>query len=210
MKRSIILLTVFAVLAVFAGCGMSYQTKENTIFVQRDGTIAETNVMSLSGVGSAEELESFIDEEIASYEGDGTVTKDSFEVEGDEASLTMIYSNSQTYSDFIKKPFFASSVIKAQAAGYPFDVAFYAAEGSGAEADGTEVQGDPGAIVSRDVVLDNPNYYVVILGLDTSVRVDGKILYYSANVTPVDNSTAQVTGYEDESLMPPPAYIVFR
>ncbi len=203
LKKRTGLLAV-ALLLFLGGCGMSYDVQENTIFVKKDGSVAETNVMSLSGVGSAEELEAFIDEELAAYDGDGKVEKESFSVDGDTASLTVTYSDGNTYADFVRHDFFVGSVVRAQAAGYPFDVQFYEAGGS----DSTEAGGE--LSVPRDTVLEDPNLAVVILAVDTNVEVGGTILYYSENVTPTGKSTCTVSGYEEEGIEKAPAYIIFR
>ncbi len=202
MKKAVL---IGAVSLLFAGCGMSYDVSENTIFVKKNGEVAETNVMSISGLGSAEDLEAFIDEEIASYDGPGTVKKESFSVDGDNVTLTVTYSDGETYSDFVKHPFYTGSVVKAQAAGYSFGVPFYAAE---EKKDDTEISA--GNAVTKEVVTEDPNLRVVILPIDTNVEVGGKILYYSENVELTGKSTAKITGYEEEGLSKEPAYIIFQ
>lgn len=202
MKKAVL---IGAACLLFAGCGMSYDVSENTIFVKKNGEVAETNVMSITGLGSTEELEAFIDEEIAAYDGPGTVKKDRFSVDGDNVTLTVTYSDGETYSDFVKHPFYTGSVVKAMAAGYPFTRTFYEAE---EKKDDTEVS--TGNVVTKEVVTEDPNLRVVILSIDTNVEVGGKILYYSDNVELTGKSTAIVTGYEEEGLSKEPAYIIFQ
>lgn len=190
-----------------AGCGASYDTEENTVFVKRNGQVYETNVESYDeAYYSMEELEAFINEELSAYEGEGEVSLQNLSLEGNHAMLTVSYSDGDTYADFNKRTFYNGKVVQAQAAGYDFNVRFFAADGG--TSDSTEAEAD--SSIPRDTVVEDPNLKVVILAEDVRVELPGRIIYYSENVTPEDKDTAYVTGYGEDTLTNGPAYIIYK
>lgn len=202
-KRIAIGLLAAAVFA--AGCG-SYDANENTLFIKKNGQVVETSVMTYdASYYDAAELESFINEELAAYDGEGEVTLENFEMEGRDATLTLTYSSGEAYAEFNKRTFFSGNVVQAQAAGFDFNVPFYSAE-SGASGD---TESDDNA-ASRETVIDDPNLYAVVLSENCTVEVSGRIVFYSVNVFPSDKKTAIITGYSGDGVVSSPAYIVFR
>ncbi len=189
-----------------SGCG-SYDADENTLFLKRNGEIYETNVQSFEGAQySEDELQAFIDEEISSYDGEGSVSVEKFEMDGDTAMLTTKYSDSTAYADFNKRTFFNGKVVLAQADGFDFDVPFFSyGEKSSA---GMEATGD--VSIPRQDVIENPNLSVVVLSENTVVSVPGKILYYSEHVTVQDKHTARVEDYGADGVATKPAYIIYQ
>lgn len=202
-RKNSILAGLAGLLIFLTGCG-SYDATEDTLFVKKNGSVVETSVATLSAsYYNEEELTSFVNEELSAYTGEGTVTLDDLTVEGKDASLTVSYSDGATYADFNKRTFFTGSVVQAQAAGFDFNVPFYAAE----SAEDTE-SAESG--VPRETVIEDPNLYAVVLAQNCTVKLSGKLVYYSVNVFPTDKSTVVVTGYGEDGTVSEPAYIVYK
>ena len=205
-KIHTLLLAAAAGALLLSGCG-SYDADENTLFVKRNGEIYETNVVDYGGESyDPEEIRSFIDGEIESYDGEGSVEVEKFEMDGSTAMLTTKYSDAQAYADFNKRSFFNGKVVLAQADGFDFDVPFFERNEKGSS--DTEAAG--GTAVPRSQVVDNPNLSVVVLGENTIVSVPGKILYYSEHVKPRGKDTAQVEGYGEDGTATGLAYIIYK
>ena len=205
-KSQILIMMAAAGMLLLSGCG-SYDADENTLFLKRNGEIYETNVQSFEGGQySADELQAFIDEEIGAYDGEGSVSVEKFEMDGDHAMLTTKYSDSKAYADFNKRTFFNGKVVLAQADGFDFDVPFFAF----GEKKGSDTEAGAGESIPRNDVVENPNLSVVVLSENTMVSVPGKILFYSEHVTPQDKHTARVEGYGAEGVATKPAYIIYQ
>lgn len=205
MKKCLTILTA-AVFLFLSGCGGSYDAEENTIYVKRNGEVIETNVETYdASYYDAAELESFINEALDAYAGEGEVSMVSFAMEDKTAKLTLSYSDGETYQDFNQRTFYNGKVVQAQAAGYDFNTPFYSTETA---SESTEAEGT--GAVPRDTVVDDPNLRVVILEENVHVELPGRIIYYSERVTPTGKSTADITGFDEDSLLIGPAYIIYR
>lgn len=186
-------------LLFLTGCGENYDTDQNTIFVGRDGKITETSVEEMNqSYYSDAELESFIADEIAAFEGaDGTVEETGFEIADGIATLTLTYTDWKTYADFNRRQFYVGTVVKAQAEGYDFQEPF------------TKVEN--GEAVTRDQVLEVPDLKVVILETSSNVqlKVPGKIIYVSEKAVAEEKSIAAVEKSQNESITEL-AYIIYK
>ena len=199
MKRRVHSIALTFVLLFLCGCAQNYDAKQSTIFVGRNGTIIETSVEKMDqSYYNDSELESFIAEEIAEFESsEGTVEETDYEMDEQTATLTLTYSNWKTYEEFNRRIFYEGTVVKAQAAGFDFDVPFTSAE--------------DGSSVEKEKVLEVPEQRIVILETSQAVevRVPGRLLYISDHVKAEGKSLASVEKSRNESLTEL-AYIIYK
>jgi hypothetical protein len=139
------------------------------------------------------ELSEFISETVDTYvakAGEGTVEVQDFAVENQKAHLYLNYASAEDYAEFNGVEFFAGTVLEARAAGY-------------------ELPDDLTAVTDKDISADDADNKIVIIGQQTSVRIDGTILYVSDNASATAGNEADVT-YDllDESAQP--AYIIYK
>ena len=199
MKKKVGVFLTALLLLLLTGCGESYETEESTIFIGKDGVVTETSVEKMDWSHYSEgDVEGYIESEIESFDGSsGTVEQESFEVEGDQAKLTLSYTNWETYSEFNRRTFYAGTVVKAQAAGFEYEGEFQ-----------NVLEEVP---AEREEVLDVPDHKVVILEniADVKVKVPGKILYLSGNCELLEKNLASVKKSESDSLTEL-AYIIYK
>ena len=199
MKRRVYPVALAFLVLLLSACTESYEADESTIFIGKDGTITETSVEKMDqSYYSDAELESFIAEEIADFKStEGTVEQTGYEMEGQTATLTLTYSNWETYAAFNRREFYTGTVVKAQAEGYDFDIGFTKTE------DGSKAE--------KDEVLEIPERKIVILETSQAVKVKvpGKLLYISDHVKAEDRNLVSVEKSQNESLTEL-AYIIYK
>ena len=199
MKKKIGALLAILLVLILSGCSESYEAEESTIFIGKDGVITETSVEKMDWNHYSEtDVEGYIESEIEGFDGSsGTVEQVAFEVEGDQAKLTLSYTNWETYSEFNRRTFYTGTVVKAQAAGFEYEGSFQNALEEGP--------------AEREEVIDIPDRKVVILEniADVKVKVPGKILYFSGNCELLEKNIASVKKGESDSLTEL-AYIIYK
>ena len=180
-----------------AGCGQDYSAAENTLFIEKSGRVVETGVERLDQIYySEDELKTFIEEEIASFD-EGTVEETGFSVEEGVATLTLTYGNASSYNAFNKRTLYLGTVVKAEAAGYDLSgVNFLSAE--------------TGEVVGVEQIREEPDRSVVILAENTVVSVPGKVLYYSVGGELVDKKQVRFSGYTDNDASVRLSYVIYK
>lgn len=202
MRKPVILLGIMAlVVGLFAGCGTP-DVSTNTIIVDNKGKVTEALVEDFDkDYYSAEELEAFVNAEIADYEATheaGTVKMSGLSVENSTARMVMKYASATAYRDFHQVNFFVGTVVDAQTAGYKFDVMF--AEVT----DGTAGE----ATLSGDVAMAAEGNVLVIQDY-IDVQVPGTITYVSEGVTVTGSGSASIVA-ANETDVAPVSYILYK
>lgn len=184
-----------AALMLLTGCGgTEFSADKDTVYVEKKGTVKGANVADFDKEYYSEsELSDFITETVDTYvakSGEGTVEIAEFAVEEGVAHVYLNYAGVTDYADFNGVEFFAGSILDAKAEGYEIPDAFTAVTDDEGEWDAEENK-------------------IVIIGQQTQVRVDGTILFVSANASATGKNTADVTFdmLDEESE---PAYIVYK
>lgn len=203
--RKTVRIGLISVLAVtlLSGCGADFSADKDTVYVQKKGTIKGANVADFDKeYYDEEELSDFITETVDTYvagAGEGSVEIVEFAVEDGTARVYLDYAGAEDYAAFNGVEFFAGSVLESFAAGY--DLAGH--EGQPGDYNGTE------DAKKQDATWDDTKNKIVIIGQDTSVQVDGTILFYTPNVTVTGKNTADVAfDILDEDAEP--GYIVYK
>ncbi|MEY8334083.1 hypothetical protein AALB53_13400 [Lachnospiraceae bacterium 47-T17] len=196
MKKSVRAGLLFAAaMVLLTGCGgTEFSADKDTVYVEKKGTVRGANVADFDKEYYSEsELSDFITETVDTYvakSGEGTVEIAEFAVEDGVARVYLNYAGVTDYADFNGVEFFAGSVLDAKAEGYAIPDAF------------TAVTDDAGS-------WDAEGNKIVIIGQQTEVRVDGTILFVSANASATGKNTASVT-YDLLDEEAEPAYIVYK
>lgn len=170
-------LAMFLALLLLAACGKPLVVDRNTIYVRRKGEITGAAIVDNfdKGYYDAGELENYVNqriEEYASANGEGRIEVKEFSVEGNVAKLYVDYAGYEDYVALNEVELFTGTVPQALAAGYAFDMDFRAVE-----------DGQLSRPASRDEVIEKADYKVVILSEKVDVKVDGEILFASADYT---------------------------
>lgn len=202
MRKPVILLGIMAlVVGLFAGCGTP-DVSTNTIIVDNKGKVTEALVEDFDkDYYSAEELEAFVDEQIAEYETTheaGSVKMSGLTVEEGTARMIMKYTSATAYADFHQAAFYVGTVVDAQTAGYKFDTTFYAVTDGAAATTATEgtavAAGEGNVLVIQDYI---------------DVQVPGTITYVSEGVTVTGSGSASIVA-ANETDVAPVSYIVYK
>jgi hypothetical protein len=198
MKRQVRILALGLLAAVIilgaVSCGSEFSADKDTVYVPKKGTIKGVSVADFDkDYYDESELSDFISDTVDTYvakAGEGTVEVQDFAVENQKAHLYLNYASAEDYADFNGVEFFAGTVLEARAAGY-------------------ELPDDLTAVTDKDIAADDADNKIVIIGQQTSVRIDGTILYVSGNASATAGNEADVT-YDllDETAQP--AYIIYK
>lgn len=228
MKKGTGLCPVFMIAALcLSGCGkVSMDVDANTLYVDSNGKLTEVIVEDFEkDYYDEDELKTYIDDAVESYQnenGKSDVAVKKYEVKNQVAKLLVEYDSCDSYAAFNETEIYVGTVLKAQAAGYGFDVHFYTPEQSGENDTETdfalgesteEIAENTGSMadgVSADTVLGEDNNQVLILKHDTNVQVKGEILYVSEHVRVTGKNTAEVYGEGADSTDAGLAYIIYK
>lgn len=177
MKKSISLLMVFVMaLMLLTACGKPFAADSNTIYVQKKGKIIGAAVESFDKeYYNAEELQAYVEERVAAYtteHGKKSIEVQEFSVEEGVAKLNMVYAGYEDYATFNEVEMFSGTVAQAMTAGYDFEDSFLKVE-----------DGKLSGSANKDQATEDFEYKVVILNEKVNVKVDGTILYTSADYT---------------------------
>lgn len=184
-----------AVMVLLTGCGgTEFSADKDTVYVEKKGTVKGANVADFDKEYYSEsELSDFITQTVDTYvakSGEGTVEIAEFAVEEGVAHVYLNYAGDDDYAGFNGVEFFAGSVLDAKAEGYDIPDAFT-------------------AVTEEEGAWDDEGNRIVIIGQQTEVRVDGTILFVSANASATGKNTADVT-YDMLDEEAQPAYIVYK
>lgn len=203
MKKKVIALCLgTAAVSMLAACG-SADVTENTVELKKNGKIVEYTMEDFAeSYYDAEELKSFIQSEVDTYqeENEGSIKVSKSEVEDQTAYLTIQYDSVDTFSDFNGIDCFAGSIVQARSAGYDFDADFIdvASGDSEADSEGSVDELEILPVVPADIVLQDDELKVFIIRDDVDIIVPGTIVYVSAEHTEVTAGNTVSVNIEDE------------
>lgn len=179
---------------LLTGCGADFSADKDTVYIQKKGTIKGANVADFDKEYYDEtELSDFIKETVDTYveqAGEGTVEIQEFAVSDGVAQVYLNYAGAEDYAQFNGVKFYEGTVLDAKAEGYEIPDAF------------TSVTDD-------ETTWDAEGNKIVIIGQQTQVKVDGTILFVSANASVTGKNTADVS-YDILDEEAQPAYIVYK
>ena len=179
---------------LLTGCGADFSADKDTVYIQKKGTIKGANVADFDKEYYDEtELSDFIKETVDTYveqAGEGTVEIQQFAVSDGVAHVYLNYAGAEDYAQFNGVKFYEGTVLDAKAEGYEIPDAF------------TSVTDD-------ETTWDAEGNKIVIIGQQTQVKVDGTILFVSANASVTGKNTADVS-YDILDEEAQPAYIVYK
>ena len=179
---------------LLTGCGADFSADKDTVYIQKKGTIKGANVADFDKEYYDEtELSDFIKETVDTYveqAGEGTVESQEFAVSDGVAHVYLNYAGAEDYAQFNGVKFYEGTVLDAKAEGYEIPDAF------------TSVTDD-------ETTWDAEGNKIVIIGQQTQVKVDGTILFVSANASVTGKNTADVS-YDILDEEAQPAYIVYK
>ena len=208
MKRKLYAaLGICASASMITACGTSFEAAESTVYVTKQGNVIGADIEDFNEeYYDAEELEAYIAESVENYvalNGDGSIELDRFETKSqDNGVMANMYLNYATYIDyalFNEVEFFDGTIAQAGEEGYEFDQEFQGVE-DGSLTGSIDVQG----------LLEDGELRAVIIGEETTVKIDGTIQAVSdGNAEVTGKNTAQVH-YDMEDPDAKPAYILYR
>ena len=179
---------------LLTGCGADFSADKDTVYIQKKGTIKGANVADFDKEYYDEtELSDFIKETVDTYveqAGEGTVEIQEFAVSDGVAHVYLNYAGAEDYAQVNGVKFYEGTVLDAKAEGYEIPDAF------------TSVTDD-------ETTWDAEGNKIVIIGQQTQVKVDGTILFVSANASVTGKNTADVS-YDILDEEAQPAYIVYK
>lgn len=177
-KRISLCLIVVLTMTFLTACGGSLKADRNTVYVQKNGKITGAAVEEFNKDYYDEaELETYVEEQVQEYVAEHdkkSVKVSKFSVEEGMAKLNIKYAGYEDYAAFNGVEMFAGTVPQAMAAGYNFDDTFLEV-----------VEGKLGNEVDKSVITSSSEYKVVILNEKVDVKVDGTVVYVSADYTSI-------------------------
>lgn len=194
MHKSIVLLRLCVVLvfaAALLGCGCGKDANEkyreadaDTLFVASDLTLVCTVIDSLDKeYYDTEELRTFVDEEIRTYNYSIPAEAVNFidlNIEDDVVKLILKYASAEHYSEFNQESLYIGTISEAMELGYDFATTFYKYENLSEAA-------------LADALYNVAGYVIIIEPTEEMViNVPGEIKFIGADVTEIDKATAQV------------------
>lgn len=179
------IVTVLVCVLLLSGCGANYDADTNTVFVEEDGKIVTVDVEAFDeSTYSEDDLKSYIQESIDLYnqENADSIKQKKLSVKENTATLVLEFANQTVYEDFYGTELFTGTIAQAQENGYAFDVEFAKLS------DGKVSLCEADEILSTEEELK-----VVIIKSNTNVKVDGEILYVSAqNIAGIETNTVSI------------------
>lgn len=168
---SLMMLTLFACVFLLTGCGSGYDADTNTVFVEEDGKIVTVDVEEFdANTYSEEELKTYIQENINSYNGETErIKQKKLSVKDNVAKLVLEFADQTAYEEFYGMELFTGTIAEAKQNGYAFDVEFAKIS-----------DGKPVICESDEILKSEEALKVVIVKANTTVEVDGEIVYVSA------------------------------
>ncbi len=188
MKKAALYTILALCFMMLAGCKREEKVisaedvKSNTVLVRNNGTVQSATVeafdkdyYSLSG------LSDFITQEITKYNGDAgeeAITLSNLDQKEGNAVLILNYTNLSHYSQFNQTETVLTSVQAAQNGDIALPDTFINAKNN--------------ETVSKDEILKNEKYKILVVHEMTDVMVDGSVKYYSGG-TLADKSRVQTS-----------------
>ncbi len=184
MNKRIVLWSMMLMLCL---CGCTKQEAatdtESTLYINSDGTIDSLIVEDFpEDEYSAEELLETTKDLIAMYDkehGFGKIKLESCEVSEGTAYVKLSYKSAQDYAAFNRTELFYGTVREGLDAGYAKKTTLKNAYGSN--------------MLSGDAIADLASYHMIVVTEQVQIKTGQSVLYYSANLEPVDDKTMKVS-----------------
>lgn len=176
---------IAAAVLLLTACGeKSLSVDTNTLYIKRDGTVAEASFELFDKeYYDAAELKSYVESEVRNYNYQNVkeaVTVDKVEVTDKVAAAYLTYQSMDDYIDFNEAEMFSGTVKEAMDAGYDFETEFVTYD----KAEAADIM---------TVTSNAKENQVLILDASIDVRIDGTISYISSNVKKKDKKNAILT-----------------
>lgn len=189
------ILMIMTVAGMLAGCGSEAAPDRNTLSIQKDGTIRQTIVDQFEQeYYNIEELESLAQEKIDRSGSGERIVCESVKADGESIVVEMTYQTDNDYTDFNNRELFSGTVSEASAQGYVMK----------------DLVGPDGTAVSEEEVSSAGENRIVIVqtkaGEALDVKVYGKIIYTSGNITFSDKKDAVIEAGEADMI----SYVIFQ
>lgn len=179
-------------------CGSMKSGADGTsVSLDKNGTV-QSNIRESfeESYYDEDELLQMILTQAASYNrkaGSGSIAVEKVEVKDGVAEVQMTYAKAQDYASFNKMVFFAGNAKEADQEGYELNVVL-----SGVK--------NPQETVGKGDILAMEDEMLLITDTTDTIKLDGKALYVSENVTVSGNGKTVCRSLDSEGL----AYIIFK
>lgn len=206
MKKARMILVTAVAASMLSGCSRfgsasSFSPEQTSVFVTRDGTFSSALVETYEkDYYDGQELQDFIEEAVAVYNAahqEGDVTLASCTMEEGKAVAVFDYASGEALQNFSSENADASLQLSSVEMMSVSDGLV-----AGKVSDGTWIQAKDGSGVSLDTVTKKGSLNLVAAEGTAVIQTEGKIQYYSGNVTLQDEFTAAISGGK--------AYLVFK
>lgn len=206
MKKARTALVTALTVFLLSGCGnyggaSKFSPEQSSVFVTREGGLSSAMVETCDkDYYDGQELQAFIEEAVAVYNAanqDGAVVLESCTMEEGKAVAVFDYADGTALLNFLKEHGDSSLQLTNLEVMTVSDGLV-----AGKVSDGTWIQAKDGSGVSLDTVTKKGNLTLVAVEGTGVIQTEGKIQYYSGNVTLQDGFTAAVSEGK--------AYIVFK
>lgn len=191
--KKLIITTIAVLTLILASCGGKSETDERsatTFELKEDGSVVHTIVEKNDNDYPEEEIKSFFEQEIASYNEpyeEPHITLDEFEIkDGGTIYASMTYTSVEDYASFNDVICYTGTLTEALKNGYSFERDMTAASGV--------------RIVGFTLPAEYPSLDVLILQESMEVVVPGSVAAYSSQVIAGENSVYAINSAPDERL----------
>lgn len=181
MKKNILLLALFsALIFVFTGCGKLEELTQNSIIVNKDGSIEVIMVDTFDkNYYNESELMNFVNTEVNAYNqahGTDKITVGDHSLADGVMTLNMTFADMETYNNYMPTKIYVGTLSGCVSAGYDLNRSLVK-------------YGSEDKTIGKTDMLDMGSTKVVITYDATAVRTPSKISYYSQDMTTIDKRT---------------------
>lgn len=188
MRKTVLFLILLLFASGIAGCTKKDfiltvdEITENTLFAKVNGQLQVATVESFDkNYYQLGELEQFIAEEIEVYSkkaGEGKIRIDGVELREGRAIMLLTYSGMDQYAAFneVTAAYFNGGITE-----IPLELP------------ATLINSKNGSLASTQEILQNDKYKILVMNEPYEIIVDGKVKYYSENVTLEDDNRVSAT-----------------
>lgn len=181
----VVVLIVLVGVIGLVSCGSKYaDATTSTVYVLKDGSIVTADVEAFDETKyNEDELKSFVKDALTKYNdenGKDSVKQKSLKVNENIATLVLEYASISAFKDFTGTDIFVGTIAEAIEAGYAFDGQFASVSNGIVEC-------------TSDSFLSDKELKVVIIRSNTTVNVEGDIMYLSAaNISAFTENTVTI------------------
>lgn len=198
-KKSMIAAIAIVITFILWGCGQSEAVMERTtIAINEDGSVSLTIIESFEEFDessektnySQEELQTQILTETARYnkQKGESIKVDKVSIEKNNAIVSMTFNTVEDYAAFSEIDFFEGTVRTAYDEG--FDLNHKLLNASNQE-----------EIISKNELMEMPDYHIIITNDTEQMKVNGKILYHSKDVDVNQKNQTAVKKDDNEDII---------